>query len=217
MSGSNCCFLTCIQISQEAGEVIWYSHLLKNFPEIVVIHTVKGFGIVNKAEVNIFLELSCFYNDPTVRFSRSVMCDCLWSHESQHASPPFPSSTPGVYPNWCLWVGDAIQPSHPLSSPCPPALNLCQHQSLFKWLSSSHQVAKVLGVSTLTSVLPVNTQDWTPHSPRDCQDSSLSPQSKSTISLVNSVYGPTVTFLPATGKTIPLTLGTLFFKLMPLL
>ena len=57
MSGSNCCFLTCIQVSQEAGQVVWYSHLLKNFPQFVVIHIVKGFGIVNKAEVDIFLEL----------------------------------------------------------------------------------------------------------------------------------------------------------------
>ena len=65
MSGSNYCFLTCIQISQEAGKVIWYSHLLKNFPQFVVIHTVKGFGIVNKAEVDVFLELSYFFDDPT--------------------------------------------------------------------------------------------------------------------------------------------------------
>ena len=59
-----CCFLTCIQISQEAGQVVWYSHLLKNFPKSVVIHTVKGFIIVNKAEVHVFLELCCFFNDP---------------------------------------------------------------------------------------------------------------------------------------------------------
>ena len=65
MSGSNCYFLTCIQVSKEAGQVVWYSHLLKNFPQFVVIHTVKGFGIVNKAEVNDFLELSCFSYDPT--------------------------------------------------------------------------------------------------------------------------------------------------------
>ena len=63
-SGSNCCFLTCIQISQEAGQVVWYSQLLKNFPQFVVIHTVKGFGIVNKAEIDLFLELSCFFDDP---------------------------------------------------------------------------------------------------------------------------------------------------------
>ena len=63
MSSSNCCFLTCIQISQEAGKVVWYSHLLKNFPQFVVIHMVKGFGIVNKAEIDVFLELSCFFDD----------------------------------------------------------------------------------------------------------------------------------------------------------
>ena len=65
MSSSNCCFLTCIQISQEAGKVVWYSHLLKYFPQFVVIHTVKGFGTVNKAEVDVFLELSGFFNKPT--------------------------------------------------------------------------------------------------------------------------------------------------------
>ena len=63
MSSSNCCFLTCIHISQEAGKVVWYSHLLKNFPQFVVIHTVKDFGVVNKAKVDVFLELSCFFND----------------------------------------------------------------------------------------------------------------------------------------------------------
>ena len=65
MSSSNCCFLTCRQISQEAGQVVWYSHLFQNFPQFVVIHTVKGFGIVNKAEMDVFLELSCFFHDPT--------------------------------------------------------------------------------------------------------------------------------------------------------
>ena len=64
MSSSNCCFLTCIQISQETGQVVWYSHLLKTFPHFVVIYTVKGFGIVNKAEVDIFLELFCIFDDP---------------------------------------------------------------------------------------------------------------------------------------------------------
>ena len=64
MSSSNWCFLTCIQISQEAGQVVWYSHLFQNFPEFVVVHTVKGFGIVNKAEIEFFLELSYFFYDP---------------------------------------------------------------------------------------------------------------------------------------------------------
>ena len=63
MSSSNCSFLTCIQISQEAGQVVWYSHLSHNFPQFIVIHTVKGFGLVNKAEIDVFLELSCFFND----------------------------------------------------------------------------------------------------------------------------------------------------------
>ena len=65
MSGSNYCFLTYIQVSQEAGQVVWYSHLLKNFPQFIVIHTVKGFGIVNKAEIDVFLKLSSFFDDPT--------------------------------------------------------------------------------------------------------------------------------------------------------
>ena len=64
MSSSNCCFLTGIQISQEAGYVVWYSHLLQNFPQFIMIHTAKCFGIVNKAEIDVFLELSCFFNDP---------------------------------------------------------------------------------------------------------------------------------------------------------
>ena len=64
MSGFNCCFLTCIQVSQKTGEVVWYSHLFKNFPQFVVIHTIKGFGLVNKAEVDVFLELSCFFHEP---------------------------------------------------------------------------------------------------------------------------------------------------------
>ena len=65
MSSFNCCFLTCIQISQEEGQVVWYSYLLKNNPHFVVIHTVKVFGIVNKAEIDVFLEFSCFFYDPT--------------------------------------------------------------------------------------------------------------------------------------------------------
>ena len=64
MSSSNCCFLTCLQISQEADQVVWYFHFLKNFPQFIVIHTVKGVGMVNKAEIDVFLELSCFFCDP---------------------------------------------------------------------------------------------------------------------------------------------------------
>ena len=60
MSSSNFCFLTCIQISQGAGQVVWYSHHLKNFPQFIVIHTVKGFGIVNKAEIDVFCNFLAF-------------------------------------------------------------------------------------------------------------------------------------------------------------
>ena len=64
MSSSNCCFLTLIQISQEADQVVWYYHLFQNFPQFVVIHKVTGFSIVNETEVDVFLECSCFLYDP---------------------------------------------------------------------------------------------------------------------------------------------------------
>ena len=63
MFSSNCCFLAYIQISQEMGQEVWYSHLFQNFPQLIVMHTVKGFGIVNKAEIDVFLKLSCFFHD----------------------------------------------------------------------------------------------------------------------------------------------------------
>ena len=65
MSDFNCFSLICIQVSQEAGKVVWYSHLFKKFPQFVVVHTVKGFSVVNEAEVDVFLEFSCFFYDPT--------------------------------------------------------------------------------------------------------------------------------------------------------
>ena len=64
ISSSICCFLTCIQVSQEAGEAVWYALLFQNFPQFIVIHTVRGFGIVNKTEIDVFLQLYCFFNDP---------------------------------------------------------------------------------------------------------------------------------------------------------
>ena len=63
MSTSNYCFLTYIHVSQEADQVVWYSHLFQNFPQFIVIHIVKGFGKVNKAEIDVFLELSCLFDD----------------------------------------------------------------------------------------------------------------------------------------------------------
>ena len=93
-----------------------------------------------------------------------------FSSVSQTLCDPMDYSTPGLPVHHQLpeftqshvrWVGDAIQPSHPLSSPSP-AFNLSQHQGLFKWVSSSRQVAQSIGVSALTSVLPTNIQDWFP-------------------------------------------------------
>ena len=64
MSSSNCCCLPCIQVSQVASQVVWYSHLFQNFPQFIVIDIVKGFGIINKTEIDVFLELSCSFDDP---------------------------------------------------------------------------------------------------------------------------------------------------------
>ena len=63
MSSYNYCFLTCIQVSQEAGKVVWYFYLFMNFPQFVLIHIVKDFSIVNEAEIDVFLEFSCFCCD----------------------------------------------------------------------------------------------------------------------------------------------------------
>ena len=80
----------------------------------------------------------------SVQFSCSVVSDSLWLHGLQHARLPCPSPNPEFTQTHVHWVSDAIQPSHPLSPPSPPALNLSQHQGLFWWVGSSHQVAQVL-------------------------------------------------------------------------
>ena len=95
MSSSNCYFLTCIEISQEADQVVWYSHFLKNFPQFIVIHTVKGFGIVNKAEIDVFLELACFFND-------SENVGNLISGSSAFLKPPWTSGSSWFTYCWSL-------------------------------------------------------------------------------------------------------------------
>ena len=92
---------------------------------------------VGRRDVNLF----------SVQSVQSVMSDSLRPHGLQHARPPCQSLTPGVYSDSCPLISDAIQTSHPLSSPSPPAFNLSQHQGLFKCVSSSNQVARVLGFS----------------------------------------------------------------------
>ena len=108
MSSSNCCFLTCIHISQEAGQVVWYSHLFQNFPQFIVIHTVKGFGIVNKAEIDVFLEPMCLspsspkqtsqdLND-LLGFAAEIM-KCLASPVWEHISMIVFFSVRSIYPS----------------------------------------------------------------------------------------------------------------------
>ena len=116
------------------------------------------------------------------------------------------------------WVGDAIQPSHPLSSPSPPTFNLSQHQGLFQWVSSLPSGGQNTGVSASTSVLPMNTQDWFPCSPRDSQESSLTLQFKSINSLVLSfLYSPTLTSIHDYWEKIALTRQIFVDKVMSLL
>ena len=93
---------------------------------------------------NIIYYLLKISSKNSVQFSCSVVSDSLRPHELQHARPPCPSPSPGVHSNSRPSSRDAIQPSHPLSSPSPPAPNPSQHQSLFQWVSSLHEVAKVL-------------------------------------------------------------------------
>ena len=96
----------------------------------------------------------------SVQFNRSVVSDSLWPHESQHTRPPCQSPIPRVQPNsgpWSRWCHPAISSS---VSPSPPAPNPSQHHSLFQWVNSSHEVAKVLEFQRTPFVLPKNTQDW---------------------------------------------------------
>ena len=111
-----------------------------------------------KKRVGCMEKVTCRFIFSSVQFSRSVMSNSLRPHELQHARPPCPSPTTGVYSNPC-----------PLSRWCHPTISssvLCpqsfQHQGLFQWVSSSHQVAKVLEFQLPTAVFPVNTQDWSP-------------------------------------------------------
>ena len=98
------------------------------------------------------LNLSCYrcckyilsYHLYSLQFSCSVMSKSLQSHGLQHSRPPYPSPAPGAYSNSCPLSWWYIQSSHPLSSPSPPTFNLSQHQGLFQWISSSHQVTKIL-------------------------------------------------------------------------
>ena len=147
----------------------------------------------------------CFYDhrswDQLVQFSSvtqscPTLCDPM---DSSMSGFPACHQLPELTQTHVHRIGDSIQPSHPLSSPFPPTFNLSQNQSLFKWVSSLHEVAKV---SASASLLPVNIQDWFPLGltgwislhPRDSQESSPTPQFKSMNSSVLSfLYSPTFT------------------------
>ena len=141
----------------------------------------------------------------SVHISLSVMSDSLRSHGLQHARSPSPSTTPGVYSDSCplsQWCHPTISSSVVPFSSC---LHLSQHQSLFKWVGSSHQVAKVLEFQ-----LQHQSSQWifrtdfledglagSPYSPRDSQESSPTPQFKSiNFSALSFLYGPTLTSIP---------------------
>ena len=123
---------------------------------------------------------SCLSILYVVQFSRTVVSDSLGPRGLQHARPPCPSLTPELAQTHVHRVSDAIQPPHPLSSPSPPAFNLSQHQGLFRWVSSSHQVSKVLELQLQhQSFQWIFRTDflydwlvWSPCCPRDCQESS---------------------------------------------
>ena len=148
------------------------------------------------------------------------MSDSLWPLGLQHIRPPCPSQLPEFTQTHVHWVRDAIQPSHPLSSLSPPSFSLSHHQGLFKWVSSSHQVAKVLEFQLQhQSFQWLFRTDflwdgliWSPCRPRDSQESSPTPQFKSINSLVlSSLYSPTHIH---TGKTIALTTWNFVGKAM---
>ena len=137
------------------------------------------------------------YFSPVQLLSCVRLCDPI-----DYSTPGFPvhHQLPEFTQTHVHWVSDAIQPSHPLSSPSLPAFNLFQHQGLFKWISSSHEVAKVLELQLLHQSFQW-TQDWSPLdglvgspcSPRGSQESSPTPRLKSINSSVLSfLYSPTL-------------------------
>ena len=168
----------------------------------------------------------------------SVPSTCCWYSVSKSCPTlfnPTDYSTPGFFvlhqlpelaQTHILWVGDAIQPSHPLLSPSPPTLNLSQHQGLFQWACSSHEVAKVLEFQLqhqsfqwiFKADFLYNWLVWSPCSPRGSQVSSPTPQFKSINSLVlNFLCGSTLTSIHDHRKHYSLDYADLCQQVMPLL
>ena len=135
-------------------------------------------------------------------FSHSVVSDSLQPHGLQHIRLPVLYYLLEFAQTHVYWVGDAIQPSHPLLTPFPPAFNLSQHQGLFQWVGSSHQMAKILELQhqsfqwIFRGWFPLELTGWFTFRTRDSQESSPTPQFKGINSLVLSLfYSPVLTFI----------------------
>jgi len=160
------------------------------------------------------------------QFSRSVVSDSCDPVNHSTAVLPVHHQLPQFTQTHVHRVGNAIQPSHPLLSPSPPAPNPSQHQSLFQWVNCLCEVAKEFGVSASASILPMNTQDWSPlgwtgwisMQSKDSQESSPTPQFKS-INFQRSAFFTVQLSHPymTTGKTISLTRWTFVGKVISLL
>ena len=161
----------------------------------------------------------------SVQFSSVAQSCPTVCNPMNHSMPGLPvhRQLPEFTQSHVHWVSDATQPSHPLSSPSPPALNLPQHQDLFKWLSSSHQEAKVLEFQLQHHSFQRNPRAnllqnglvGSPCSPRDSQESSPTPRFRSINSSVLSLlHSPTLTSIHDHWKTIDLTRGTFVDKVM---
>ena len=175
---SNCCFLTCIQVSQEAGQVVWYSHLFQNFPQFAVIHTVKGFGIVNKAEIDVFLELSCFFDDPVdvgnlISFSLwELECKSMKSRDTWSNRYIWPFCTPST--EWSRAKANRVLPrectghsKHPL----PTNTGKTLHMDITRWstpksdwlYSLQPNIEKIYTVSKNKTGSWLWLRSWTPY------------------------------------------------------
>ena len=133
-------------MSNDSGEIVHTSEFIKHlYLCYVIFTTIQEWDLGSIILFSFHRWGNCNLNLQSVQFSHSVMSDSLQPHELQHASPPCPHHQLLEFTQTHVhWVTDAIQPSHPLSFPSPPAFTLSQHQGLFKWVSSSHQMAKVL-------------------------------------------------------------------------
>ena len=155
MSSSHCCFLTCIQISQEAGQVVLYSHLFQNFPQFPVIHTVKGFGTVNKAEIDAFLELSQGSIPDFLTLSLTLFDVFLLSRS-------FPSDHKAPLIFICAWLVMEIRLSYFKSWKMMLWKCCTQHASKFGKLSSCHRTGKGQFLfQAQRKAMPKNTQTTT--------------------------------------------------------